>query len=117
MQYIKSTFVLFSLALSTKVSAQDMPLSQILLPGEKWELAVDGIGFADAPTADDKGNFYFSDMRSQQGLFRLSPDGKKHPFLKGATGISGMKFGLMANSMRAEPALRSWLKLIHAPVK
>ena len=93
MQYINSTLVLFSLALSTKVSAQDMPLSQILLPGEKWELAVDGIGFADAPTADDKGNFYFSDMRSEQGLFRLSPDGKKHPFLKGATGISGMKFG------------------------
>ena len=69
MQYISSALVLFSLALSTKVSAQDMPLSQILLPGEKWELWVDGIGFADAPTADDKGNFYFSDMRGEQGRF------------------------------------------------
>ena len=44
-------------------------------------------------------------------LYRLSPDGKKHPFLKGATGIGGM-VGLMANSMPAEHALRSWLKLI-----
>ena len=73
--------------------AQDMPLSQVLLPGEGWELAVEGIGFADAPTADSKGNFYFSDMKSEQGLFRVSPDGMKHPFLNGATGISGMKFG------------------------
>jgi sugar lactone lactonase YvrE len=75
------------------LAAQDMPLSQVLIPGEKWELVVDGIGFADAPTADAQGNFYFSDMKSDQGLFRLSPDGNKYPFLKGATGISGMKFG------------------------
>ena len=75
------------------LQAQDMPLSQVLVAGEDWELAVEGIGFSDGPTADDEGNFYFSDMKSEQGLFRVSPDGKKDPFLKGASGISGMKFG------------------------
>ncbi|MBC8324281.1 MAG: SMP-30/gluconolactonase/LRE family protein [Verrucomicrobia subdivision 3 bacterium] len=73
--------------------AQDMPLSQVLIPGEKWQLVVDRLGFSDAPTADDQGNFYFSDMRSEQGLFRVDAAGKVSPFLEGATGISGMKFG------------------------
>ena len=81
------------MALCGVAPAQDMPLSQVLIPGEKWKLVVDGLGFSDAPTADDKGNFYFSDMRSEQGLFRVDAAGKVASFLKGATGISGMKFG------------------------
>ena len=81
------------MALSGLLMAQDMPLSQVLIPGEKWQLVVDGLGFSDAPTVDNKGNFYFSDLRSEQGLYRVGPDGKVVPFLKGATGISGMKFG------------------------
>ena len=85
--------ILTILATAHPLIAQDMPLSQVLIPGEGWELAVEGIGFADALTADAGGNFYFSDMKSEQGLFPGSPDGKKHLFLKGATGISGMKFG------------------------
>lgn len=85
-------FILSGLGFAN-LSAQDMPLSQVLVPGEDWVLAVDGIGFADAPTADDQGNFYFSDMKSDQGLFRVSPSGKVSPFLKGVTGVSGMKFG------------------------
>ncbi len=81
------------MALSGWLMAQDMPLSQVLIPGEKWQLVAEGLGFSDAPTADGEGNFYFSDMRSEQGLFRVSADGKVLPFLKGAKGISGMKFG------------------------
>ena len=81
------------MALCGVAGAQDMPLSQVLIPGEKWQLVVDGLGFSDAPTVGDKGNFYFSDLRSEQGLFRVGTDGKVVPFLKGATGISGMKFG------------------------
>ena len=42
--------------------AQDMPLSQVLIPGEGWQLVIKGFGFSDAPTVDDKGNFYFSDF-------------------------------------------------------
>ena len=90
---MKQLLTIGIIALAASVTAQDMPLSQVLIPGEKWELVVEGLGFTDAPTADDKGNFYYSDMRSEQGLFRVSPDGKVSPFLKRAVGISGMKFG------------------------
>ena len=75
------------------LNSQDMPLSQILIPGERWQLVAKDLGFTDAPTGDGQGNFYFSDMRSAQGLFRVDPKGNVAPFLKGATGISGMKFG------------------------
>ena len=90
---MKKFLIIGLVGLGGPVVAQDMPLSQVLIPGEGWQLVVKGLGFSDAPTADDKGNFYFSDLRSEQGLFRVGSDGKVTPFLKGATGISGMKFG------------------------
>ena len=59
------TLTLLGFALLTlKAHAQDMPLSMLLLPGEDWRLVSEGHTFTDAPCADDKGNFYFSDMRS-----------------------------------------------------
>ena len=75
------------------VSAQDMPLSQVLIPGEDWQLVSARNGFTDAPTADDQGNFYFSDMHSEHGLMKIIPAIKVSYYLEGATGISGMKFG------------------------
>ena len=56
------------IALAGVLGAQDMPLSQVLIPDEEWQLASSRNGFTDAPTADSDGNFYFSDMRSEQGL-------------------------------------------------
>lgn len=90
---MKNFLIIGLLGLGVSAVSQDMPLSQVLIPGEKWQLVVEGLGFSDAPTADDKGNFYFSDLRSEQGLYRVGLDAKVVPFLKDATGISGMKFG------------------------
>lgn len=78
------------MALSSMIMAQDMPLSQVLIPGEKWQLMECMFGFTDAPTADDKGNMYLSDM--DDGLYRISPKGVQEAFLKPIPGISGMKF-------------------------
>ncbi len=75
------------------LSAQDMPLSQVLIPGEDWQLTAFDHEFTDAPTADADGNFYYSDLRSEQGLYKIIPQGKVILYLKGMTGISGMKFG------------------------
>ena len=80
-------------ALAGMLPAQDMPLSQILFPDEGWQLAAFGHEFTDAPTADADGNFYYSDLRSEQGLYKIIPQGKVVLYLKGMTGISGMKFG------------------------
>ena len=88
------------LALTISSPAQDLggdlALHKLLIDGEKWELVVDGLGFADAPCGDDKGNFYYSDMRSKEGIFKVAPDGKITPLFPesaGAQSISGAKFG------------------------
>ena len=88
------TVTLLGLALLTlKAHAQDMPLSMLLLPGEDWRLVSEGHTFTDAPCADDKGNFYFSDMRSTPpAIWKVAPDGAKSKFLEG-TSCSGLKWG------------------------
>ena len=32
------------------LNSQDMPLSQVLIPGERWQLVAKDLGFTDAPT-------------------------------------------------------------------
>ena len=87
-------------AIAAPLTAQDLggdlALHKLLIEGEKWELVVDGLGFADAPCGDDKGNFYYSDMRSKEGIFKVAPNGNVSPLFPesvGAQSISGAKFG------------------------
>jgi enterochelin esterase family protein len=54
----------------------DMPLSQILVEGDTWQLVADGIGFADGPVADAEGALYFSDLKAN-AVFKIAPDGTK----------------------------------------
>ncbi|NBV21537.1 MAG: SMP-30/gluconolactonase/LRE family protein [Proteobacteria bacterium] len=88
------TLTLLGIALLTlKAHSQDMPLSMLLLDGEGWQLVSEGHGFTDAPCADDKGNFYFSDMRSMPpAVWKVAPDGAKSKLVEG-TSCSGLKWG------------------------
>ena len=88
------TLTLLGCALLTlKAHAQDMPLSMLLLDGEGWQLVSEGHAFTDGPCADDKGNFYFSDLRAMPPtVWKVAPDGAKSKFLEG-TSCSGLKFG------------------------
>lgn len=70
--------------------AVDMTLHRLLIDGEGWQPAVEGLTFADGACSDTAGNFYFSDVRAT-GIFRLNPDGTKTK-LSDETG-SGLKFG------------------------
>ena len=45
----KLTTTLFAFFLANFATAQDMPLSQVLIPGEDWQLVSNHNGFADAP--------------------------------------------------------------------
>ncbi len=98
---MKPKLILAALLVATWTSSAqdlggDLALHKLLVDGEKWELVVDGLGFADAPCGDDKGNFYYSDMRSKEGIFKVAPDGKVTPLFSeavGAQSISGAKFG------------------------
>ena len=72
---------------------QDMPLSQVLIDGETWQLVSEGHGFTDACAADDQGNFYFSDVRGGQGIYKVDPQGEVTLWIDGLPGISGMQIG------------------------
>jgi sugar lactone lactonase YvrE/enterochelin esterase-like enzyme len=71
----------------------DMPLSQILVEGDGWQVVADGLNFADGPTTDAAGNLYFCDMRGTPPvIWRISPTGQKTKLIEG-TSASGLKFG------------------------
>jgi len=73
--------------------AQDMPLADLLIEGENWQVLADNLAFADGPCADSKGNFYFCDMRSEPPvIWRVDGAGKKSKLIEG-TPASGLKIG------------------------
>jgi enterochelin esterase family protein len=74
-------------------SAEDADrLSSILVAGEDWQVAAEGLGFADGPSCDAEGNFYFSDMRAK-AVFRIAPDGTRTKAFDTPAALSGTRFG------------------------
>jgi enterochelin esterase family protein len=70
----------------------DDALSSILVPGDDWQVAVDGLGFADGLSCDAEGNLYFADLKGDNaGVYRLAPDGTKTKLASG--GKSGTRVG------------------------
>ncbi len=41
-------------------------LAGVLVPGQDWQVAAEGLGFTDATSADADGNLYFSDLRASR---------------------------------------------------
>lgn len=72
---------------------QDMPLSQVLIEGEGWQLVSEGHQFTDGCTADIDGNFYFADVLGGTTINKVTPDGKVVVVVENAPRISGMHFG------------------------
>jgi sugar lactone lactonase YvrE/enterochelin esterase-like enzyme len=70
--------------------AQDMTLLRLLIDGEGWQPAVEGLATADAACTDAAGTFYYSDIRAP-AIYRLEPDGTKKKLADEAA--SGLKFG------------------------
>ena len=75
------------------LTAQDMPLSDVLIDGEGWTVVADGYGFTDGAATDVEGNFYFSDVSKGDTINKISVDGKLSVFAEQATRISGLQFG------------------------
>lgn len=77
--------------LSTKQDlGGDLTLLKLVVEGEQWQVAAEGLGFADGPCADEAGNFYYSDLKSNQ-IWKIAVDGAKTKLLD--FGASGLKFG------------------------
>lgn len=77
--------------------AQDMPLSQVLIDGEDWEVVVDGFGFTDGLSTDAEGNLYFSDVKEGTAVYKVDLEGKVGEFVPDAPGISGLQWGADGN--------------------
>jgi gluconolactonase len=72
--------------------SQNDTLSNILVPGEGWQLVSDGYGFTEGPAVNGKGEVYFNDTRSNK-TYKISPDGKISMFVPDSKRGNGQAFG------------------------
>lgn len=70
--------------------AGDLSLHKLLVDDEGWSVAVEGLNFADGPTTDAAGNFYFCDLKAP-AIYKLALDGTKTKLSDEPA--SGLKFG------------------------
>jgi gluconolactonase len=81
------------LLLASCAIAQDMPLSQILISGEGWELVADGFTYTEGPAVDREGNLFFTDIPNNK-IYKLAGDGKPVVFVEESDRTNGLMFGL-----------------------
>lgn len=77
----------------TAAVAQDMPLTQVLIDGEGWEVAADGYGFTEGPAADRDGNVFFVDVPASRILKIAAADGEVTTVMEDSGKASGLFFG------------------------
>src|SRR5262249_19629112 len=74
------------------VSAQDMPLSQVLISGEDWQLLGEGYKFTEGPACDKSGNVFFTDIPESR-IYKIDLGGKVTVFAENAAEPNGLMFG------------------------
>ena len=80
------------LSLLVPLAAQDMPLSQVLIDGEGWQLVAEGYKFTEGPAIDKDGTVYFVDV-PESVILKIGSDGKAVPWAKETGKASGLMFG------------------------
>lgn len=75
-----------------QLSAQDMPLSQVLIDGEGWQLVAEGYKFTEAPAVDSAGTVYFVDVPDSV-ILKIGADGKAAVWARDTGKASGLMFG------------------------
>ena len=83
---------LLSWALCTQ--AQDTSLSEYLIEGEPWKVAVEGMVFTDGLCVDTAGNLFYTDVKEGKGIYKWeAATGKTSLALDHLPGISGLQIG------------------------
>src|SRR5262245_26030491 len=82
--------------------AQDMPLTQILIPGEGWRLMSEAFKDPTALASDYAGNVYVADSKRRQ-LFRVDGSKRVTLFAKTISPVVGMAFGPDGRLYTAQP--------------
>ena len=81
------------LAIAANASAQDMPLTQVLIEGQPWEMVSEGHEFTDGCASDADGNFYFTDVKGGTTINKITPDGSVTAIADNLPRISGLQLG------------------------
>jgi len=66
-------------------------LTNILIPGENWQLVADGLEGPDGPTANVKGEVFFSEAHSGR-IWEITTDGERKLFVTNAVNVTGEAF-------------------------
>jgi gluconolactonase len=95
---MKKSFLLFipMITLSLNLPAQDQALNAIIADGAKLEKIADGFSFTEGPTADKKGNVYFTDQPNNKILVWNEKTGIK-TFMEPCGRSNGMAFDRNGN--------------------
>ena len=67
-------------------------ITDLLLPGEDWQLVGEGYKFSEGPVANAKGEVFFADG-SSNNIWKVALDGKLTEFATNTQGVYGMAFG------------------------
>ncbi|HTX22894.1 MAG TPA: SMP-30/gluconolactonase/LRE family protein [Candidatus Aquilonibacter sp.] len=85
--------------------SQNDTLTNILIPGEDWQVVADNLGGSDGPAVDANGEMFFSEPRSNR-IWKITADDKLELFATNAIGVSGEAFGpdgkLYTSSMKSK---------------
>lgn len=91
MRLLMACLLVFCKMLSI-ATAQDMPLSQVLIDGEGWQLLSEGHAFTEGPAADKEGNVFFTDIPNNR-IHKIATDGKVSVFAEETAKTNGLMFG------------------------
>ncbi len=77
---------------SNPLNAQDLPISQIMIDGESWELVAEGYQFTEGPAVNDAGEVFFTDVPASK-IYKVDLQGKVTLFSDQANKTAGLMFG------------------------
>src|SRR5436190_3459834 len=81
-----------ALLLAAQDLGGDMPISKVLVDGERWQVAAEGFKSVTAAAADRTGAFYFSDAGAGR-IHKIDAEGKVGLFVENAGKTTGLAFG------------------------
>ena len=75
-----------------KAGAGSQQMKELVVPGEGWRLVGEGYKFTEGPTANAKGEVFFSDIPEGK-TYKIGPDGTPAPFIADSQNANGLAFG------------------------
>lgn len=75
-----------------QTTAQDMPLTQVLIDGKGWELVAEGYKFTEGPAVDADGNVFFTDVPESK-IYKIDTSGKVTLLADQTARTNGLMFG------------------------